>query len=82
MKEYVQVNVLNFWIHVISLATGSFAAMTISEASAASMAVMLRPMRSPHEGGSQNELNPMILRTTYVNGVGKEESVWISEQWR
>ena len=55
---------LNFENHVISLAAGSFAAMTISEAKAASIAVILRPMRSPHEGGSQNAQNPTKLRKT------------------
>ena len=46
------------------MAAGNFADMTISEAKAASIAVMLKPMRSPHEGGSQNAQNPTKLSTT------------------
>ena len=56
---------LNFENQVISDAAGRFAATTISEAIAASIAVTLKLIRSPQLGGSQNAEKPTKLRMTY-----------------
>ena len=55
---------LNFENQVISAAAGRLAATMISDASAASMAVTLRLMRSPQLGGSQNAENPIKFNRT------------------
>ena len=36
-------------------------------AKAASIAVILKHIRSPHDGGSQNALKPIKLRTTFMD---------------
>ena len=57
---------LNLANHMRFAAAGSFAATIISEVRAASIAQMLRVMRSPHVGGSQNALKPTKFKAIWV----------------
>ena len=69
---------LNFENHVNSAAIGSFAAMAISEARAASIAVTLKLIRSPQLGGSQNAEKPTTLRITLMAETGQKENIMSS----
>ena len=59
-----KLSMLNFENHVPSAAAGREAAMTMSKATSASMAVTERPICSPQLGGSHRAEKPTKLRMT------------------